>query len=698
MRQTGGCLVSAMALCRASPHGEAFKVAVIIEHFARAHDPSCTPIPGLATPQPWPDALLRHPTCTEELARPASPLTQPAPNVIATLTHKTTSTTTTAPTTKLGASPPHHASKPPSNPTPPQPAVLPPPRPFLHRGPRLRVGLHVGEVSCDVHSSTGRLSYRGRVMNRAARIAYKARDGQVLCSRAAWSVIEAQLPAASAAEVDRTSSQRDSGMSASTVFDGIGGGSPVGVATANTHAYLGVQRLCFSRPSLPQQSMPPAPALTHGAGLSQGVAGGKGSPACTAARAMSAGCNALDQLPSYGFGEQPARLRTAVRPTMAASSRVAAEAETATGAAVPPSQLSPSHRPAALAHPDAVQLSHRAVLVASNSPGCSSSNLSAHGGSALSRPPHEAPIPRPQPSTGGALTGSYGAPPASPRSPGATCRTACSTPGGGGGGGDGSFHSAPRGPAWLTPPSPVGMAPSPAHRSCNTQLPSHKSGQLWTSLPLSRAVSGLPFAASAGVPAAVDPRVRDSAAAAAHAAAAAAAGARLFGAGGAAGNGTVTGTGTQPTARGAATPPSCRSSISATSGGGGGVATSAGGDPWVGPAPASGTGWQDAAYEDEDGTVADAGPGVAAAHGAGVARAGAVGWGQQAGAIGDVEEEVEEEEGGEDVLGLLKKGRGGRQLQAKSLGSFQLKGISEPVELMQLRWSEQGWDAQGPVA
>ena len=51
------------------------------------------------------------------------------------------------------ASPP--PSQPPPPPQPPQQQLL-----LLHRGPRVRAGIHVGEVTCDVHSSTGRLSYR----------------------------------------------------------------------------------------------------------------------------------------------------------------------------------------------------------------------------------------------------------------------------------------------------------------------------------------------------------------------------------------------------------------------------------------------------------------------------------------------------------------------------------------------------------
>ncbi|KAG2501916.1 hypothetical protein HYH03_000414 [Edaphochlamys debaryana] len=55
------------------------------------------------------------------------------------------------------------------------------------RGLRIRVGV---DVSADVHieisPSTGRMSYRGRVMNRAARISAKATSGAVLVSEEAW--------------------------------------------------------------------------------------------------------------------------------------------------------------------------------------------------------------------------------------------------------------------------------------------------------------------------------------------------------------------------------------------------------------------------------------------------------------------------------------------------------------------------------
>ncbi|KAL6754411.1 nucleotide cyclase [Haematococcus lacustris] len=56
----------------------------------------------------------------------------------------------------------------------------------LFRGPRLKVGVDVGRVHADINPMTARMTYRGRVMNRAARIADKAHSGSVWCSQAAW--------------------------------------------------------------------------------------------------------------------------------------------------------------------------------------------------------------------------------------------------------------------------------------------------------------------------------------------------------------------------------------------------------------------------------------------------------------------------------------------------------------------------------
>eukprot|EP00798_Chlamydomonas_sp_ICE-L_P005939 gene5939-33516_t len=53
-------------------------------------------------------------------------------------------------------------------------------------GLRLRCGLDSGEVMGSIHAASGRMTYRGRVMNRAARIACVAGTGQVWCTEALW--------------------------------------------------------------------------------------------------------------------------------------------------------------------------------------------------------------------------------------------------------------------------------------------------------------------------------------------------------------------------------------------------------------------------------------------------------------------------------------------------------------------------------
>ncbi|GIL86420.1 hypothetical protein Vretimale_11650 [Volvox reticuliferus] len=59
------------------------------------------------------------------------------------------------------------------------------------RGPRIRTGISVGSVTAEVSSATARLSYRGKVMNRSARVASQATDNQLLLSEAAWQRIVA---------------------------------------------------------------------------------------------------------------------------------------------------------------------------------------------------------------------------------------------------------------------------------------------------------------------------------------------------------------------------------------------------------------------------------------------------------------------------------------------------------------------------
>jgi hypothetical protein len=50
----------------------------------------------------------------------------------------------------------------------------------------LQVGIDSGGATAEVHATTGRMSYRGKVMNRAARIGSSASSGQMLCSGEAF--------------------------------------------------------------------------------------------------------------------------------------------------------------------------------------------------------------------------------------------------------------------------------------------------------------------------------------------------------------------------------------------------------------------------------------------------------------------------------------------------------------------------------
>ena len=50
---------------------------------------------------------------------------------------------------------------------------------LLFRGLRLKCGVEMGNVLAEVGAVSGRMTYRGRVMNRAARIGSIAKTGQV---------------------------------------------------------------------------------------------------------------------------------------------------------------------------------------------------------------------------------------------------------------------------------------------------------------------------------------------------------------------------------------------------------------------------------------------------------------------------------------------------------------------------------------
>ncbi|KAG2483423.1 hypothetical protein HYH03_017679 [Edaphochlamys debaryana] len=63
----------------------------------------------------------------------------------------------------------------------------------LDRGLRVKVGMDLGVTTTALAEATGRLSYSGRPMNRAARIAGRAAAGQVLCSSIVWRTCQHEL-------------------------------------------------------------------------------------------------------------------------------------------------------------------------------------------------------------------------------------------------------------------------------------------------------------------------------------------------------------------------------------------------------------------------------------------------------------------------------------------------------------------------
>lgn len=66
---------------------------------------------------------------------------------------------------------------------------------LLHRGLRVRMGVHVGEAECRVDERTGRADYLGRTVNVAARVTSAGHGGQILLSGAAWTQVADQLEA-----------------------------------------------------------------------------------------------------------------------------------------------------------------------------------------------------------------------------------------------------------------------------------------------------------------------------------------------------------------------------------------------------------------------------------------------------------------------------------------------------------------------
>ena len=60
------------------------------------------------------------------------------------------------------------------------------PRVKFIKGPRFKTGIAMGPAKANPHGTTGRMAYRGKVINRAARVSKFAIAGQVLCSDLVW--------------------------------------------------------------------------------------------------------------------------------------------------------------------------------------------------------------------------------------------------------------------------------------------------------------------------------------------------------------------------------------------------------------------------------------------------------------------------------------------------------------------------------
>ncbi|KXZ55647.1 hypothetical protein GPECTOR_2g1197 [Gonium pectorale] len=118
------------------------------------------------------------------------------------------------------------------------------------------VGIDTGPAKAEVSVVTGRVSYRGRVMNRAARIASKASAGQVWCSDVVWRAARRETSlglAAAASKGPEPDQPRERALT----------------GEASQQANGGLQRTRSLRPCLTQP---------RGAGGEGSEAGGEGDP------------------------------------------------------------------------------------------------------------------------------------------------------------------------------------------------------------------------------------------------------------------------------------------------------------------------------------------------------------------------------------------------------------------------------------
>jgi len=66
---------------------------------------------------------------------------------------------------------------------------------LMYRGPRVCMGVHVGEPECRTDERTGRADYFGRMVNTTARVVAAAHGGQVLVSGTAWAQVAPEAEA-----------------------------------------------------------------------------------------------------------------------------------------------------------------------------------------------------------------------------------------------------------------------------------------------------------------------------------------------------------------------------------------------------------------------------------------------------------------------------------------------------------------------
>lgn len=162
----------------------------------------------------WDRELLAHPMAAQHLAAPlinTSPPPTPARALSSTTAEAAAATAANQGPHALGSSNQAHGSRAHSGSGRPSGSgaahgaggALQPPVPgavqVLERGPRIKVGVDCGCVTAELHPYSGRLNYRGKVLNRAARVANQAAPGQVVCTARVWSRAVSDMAAYAAA-------------------------------------------------------------------------------------------------------------------------------------------------------------------------------------------------------------------------------------------------------------------------------------------------------------------------------------------------------------------------------------------------------------------------------------------------------------------------------------------------------------------